>query len=285
MKKIKSLITAFFMGIKKIEDKITSNNDSDVLYREDINANRLSDALLRGELTEEVKKLRWRIYKILSYYDEKDFVIKGYDENDIPIIEAKKKTVNIKKLNIYKDDNDIEMIIKNVNYYSGVSDASGNEKLDLIGMENETKSNTKIEIEYNSLPKFNLEEYIEKMVVKKKGESYINELYVNKYEKCEYRRRDKLFLSEIKKIKDNNFKSSITDIKKIKFISDFSDLKVKLLHEFEFDIIKLIDVIEYDYWYIIRLESKEGEIFNRAIYEDYINKELEEKYKLKARKK
>ncbi len=71
-----------------------------------LNQGRLSDSLQRGEITQEVKELRWRMYKIIKATDGVTAVITGYDEDGMPIVETKSKPKKRYLKNVKTDNED-----------------------------------------------------------------------------------------------------------------------------------------------------------------------------------
>lgn len=49
------------------------------------------DALLNGVITKETRNLAWRTYKVLQASDHIITTVIGYDENNMPITQTKKK--------------------------------------------------------------------------------------------------------------------------------------------------------------------------------------------------
>jgi len=88
-----------------------------------LNQNSVMDALLRGEITEEVEKLRWRIYKTSSSMKNFGTKVIGYDEDGYPITETtyigdEEKLSKIKTEPT--DEYELIMVIDNTNVSAGV---------------------------------------------------------------------------------------------------------------------------------------------------------------------
>lgn len=91
-----------------------------------LNQNSVMDALLRGEITEEVEKLRWRIYKTMSSMKNYGSKIIGYTDDGYPIMETF-YTGDEEKLSKVKidpsDDYQLIMVVDNTNVSAGVHSA------------------------------------------------------------------------------------------------------------------------------------------------------------------
>lgn len=98
-----------------------------------LNQGSLKDALINGELTEEVKDLRWRMYKVLDAAENKKVAkFSGYDEETgNPIYEM--VTVDPSKINLTKikrddfDDYPVILVVKNDEIVLGKVDATEGE--------------------------------------------------------------------------------------------------------------------------------------------------------------
>ena len=101
LKKIKDLWVAFMYGMKNTEDvtlKQTSASDNHgVTINQTINDSRVSKALLKGELTEEVKELVYRNYLVDK--ESKSF------EYYTPTLAMKRDKLDSKFVSYWNDDN------------------------------------------------------------------------------------------------------------------------------------------------------------------------------------
>ncbi len=272
----------------------------------------LADALSRGELTQEVKDLRWRMYKVLD--ESKNFRTKvvGYDEDGFPITETEafNPSSGMSKIKIDDfDDYKLELVVNNdeitlgqfeVDFDSidvldvsemvkGV-DADGNptatlgiiktEQADQV--ESANKSERVITCVRDFRPKFQIENFAKKMNVRTISETEkLLEFYVSKYSD-EDDRKSSLFLSEIKKAMNNPRVADFLDILSVTFVS-YNTTGVKDMLDFEYKIIKFDKLIEFDGYYVVKFKAeviKNGE----SLIEQYREEGLDKKYENKERR-
>jgi len=115
-----------------------------------LNQNSVMDALLRGEITEEVEKLRWRIYKTTSNIKNFSSKVVGYDDDGYPIVETV-YSGDEEKLSKIKlepsDDYELTMVIDNSDITLGVKDAL-NLNIDLYDKSTESDNTNLINEEF-----------------------------------------------------------------------------------------------------------------------------------------
>jgi hypothetical protein len=85
----------------------------------------LADSLIHGEVTQEVKNLRWRTYKVLKETNRKDAKIVGYDDEGNPIVHIndvnQKNILNKIKTDTY-DDYELELVVDNSEITNSISE-------------------------------------------------------------------------------------------------------------------------------------------------------------------
>jgi len=268
----------------------------------------LSDSLLKGEITLPVKELRWRLYKVLSESKNISSHITGYDNDGMPIVRS--SFVNNYNLNkVLKDNYDpyeVELVIRNEpltkstieTFNSNSFDMPHSKKFNLVGQEMVDNSKTIGEISFddmmsifedkktiyiqrNLVPKFELEKYAKKLIVRKIDKTNkLLEFYISTYPD-EYDRKSRLLLSEIKKIM-NGYTSTITEFNKIGFITD-KCIGAKDGLEYEYKIIKFDKVIKFNGYYVLKFLATKT-INGDNIFEKYKLDELEKRYENKEPK-
>jgi hypothetical protein len=95
----------------------------DTAKHQRLNQNSVMDALLRGEITEEVEKLRWRMYKTTSSLKNYGSKVIGYDDDGYPIMETSYYGDEDRLLKIKTEPTDtypLIMVVDNTNISSGV---------------------------------------------------------------------------------------------------------------------------------------------------------------------
>ena len=239
----------------------------------------LAKALLRGELTEEVKQLRYRNYKV-------DREAKKYKYFS-PTLALKKKEGKDNKFISFDKSDGLEVITVQYNY------AISEDVLDAINqIENGgrgKKTKYKFEFKRDFIPRFRMEEFAKKVVVKRLDETHaILDFYFSKYPERFFRRSDdksfrsKVFIHEIESIRDNGVKSDMLDVEELRFVTNHAYKQDDLL-EFVFKNIVFREVAEFDGDYILRFKASiehDGIDLTAAFY----NKEMAEKYENKEKK-
>src|SRR3989304_9874976 len=116
----KKIIITIVIALNNVEKKLLSQNTETLLSNSDIVTDKkigtLAHSLINNIMTQEVKNLRWRIYKILNETSKRSAKLIGYDEDGYPIVET--INYNIKDgLNKIKqdpyDDFELELVIDN----------------------------------------------------------------------------------------------------------------------------------------------------------------------------
>ncbi len=274
-----------------------------------LNQGKISDSLINGEITEEVKDLRWRTYKILRASEGVKTNIIGYDEDGMPITKTIKVNHKLFTNKVKQDPFDnypLEMIVDNTEIYLSGNEAIDNDYIELYndavinyddegneisashGIINSTeyavsnKSILPIKIERDGTPNFLLEHFTKKLHVRKINETErLLEFYTSIYPD-EYFRTSRLFISEIKKIIEHKKNSSLTDIKSVNFIS-YKSIGINDYLEFKYSDISFDKIVEYNGFYIIKFKGVVV-IDGNDIFDGYKMEALELKYENKEKK-
>lgn len=252
----------------------------------------LAHALKNKVVSQEVKNLRWRTYKVLAASDGLVSKFVGYDADGNPVMETKNKTpFNLEKVKVDEFDNyAVEMVVDNTNIYKGVEESVNNlreaeTKVDITAEDYFTfnKLDNPINIYRETIPKFELESYTKKLVIRTINETEkLLEFYVSIYPDVD-NRRSYLFLSDIKKAILEPRHSSILDIKSVAFITN-NTLGAADFYAYEFEINSFDKIIEFNGHYVIKFKATVT-LNGQYIFEEFIEEELEGKYKRKEKKK
>ena len=295
-------------------DAVSSSGDMEQSYHQ----GNMADSLLKGELTLPVKELRWRLYKVLKSSKSKFAKITGYDTDGLPIVE----TYTLEKYQLdktIKDDNDpygVILVVNNKDIGNSTSETFGNEKMkvlndkeinnyeddkekfDLIGTEKwdartlgeisfddmvaSMKGKKTLYVERDFRPKFEIEEYTKKLLVRKINKTErLLEFYISAYPD-EYNRKTRLLISDIKNAIKNPRQSDLLDFKKVGFITE-KVIGAQDGLEYAFEIKKFDKIIEFNGHYVIKFIAYVT-IDGDNIFEKYKLDELEERYKNKEAK-
>ena len=239
----------------------------------------LSDALLKGELNQEVKLLRYRTYKILdaaSRINLKNAVFSPEGELISYTVE-KKDFSHVRDKGDPYDTYKVEMIFDNVKTGAGFTET---------GLTPDSvKSNPLIECTREVTPKFRIEDYAKKLYIRHiSNKEKLLEFHISKYLDTSDIKTTFL-LSDLKKImaKVKVKYYDLLDIKSVMFITTntagFEDLCA-----FEYDITKFDKVVEHDGHYIVKFFA-DVRIDGAPILDKYFMEDLETKYENKELRK
>lgn len=265
---------SWFYGMKSTEDKmfhqtgLTNSTGSSII--KEVDNQRVSKALLKGEVTQQVEELRYRTYKV-------DKESKGF-EYYAPTLALKKDKQDTKFMK-YDNSDGLELITIQPNDILVETVA---ETLEQVGGRGK-RTQHRIKIKRNFVPRYKIEEYITRLDVKKLDESHvILDIYVSKYPN-DKDFKSKGFVREIEKIRDEKIKSDILDYEEISFITHHA-YKLNDMIKFVFKNIWFREVIEFDGHYILKFKAslKQDTL---DLTKKYFSKTMEEKYKNKEKKK
>jgi hypothetical protein len=310
IKFLKSILTTIALStanveknlFKKIDNDNDSGGDKEIKHKD----NKLADSLLRGEITQEVKNLRWRMYKALTETSKIDSVSFTSDSYQINKTSHSKKLKKVKTDNtdnypllmeitvedIKSDDSVLDLIKSGVKEEIFIDDNTKKEISDINFLElfTNSKSGKNIEIIRENPTKFNIEDFTEKIHIKKiENKTHLIEFYINKYLISNTNpqildskdRKQRLLLSEIKKIERTNNINSI-DFNGLKFIT-FKTIGVDDYLLYEYNDFKFNKVTEYVGYYVLKFTATQI-ISGKYLFEDFVEEELEKKYQNRERR-
>ena len=270
--KIRSFFFYIFWGLKSA-DKIAfgtkedSSNAGTVLEQQN-EQNSVYKDLLKGEVTQEVKELRHEMY----FSERKSHKYK-YIGNGVV---TKKNEIFDYPGKIDKTDGfPLQILQPNIEDTGTLS-----ENLSEADYRIKNKKEFTIDIERDFIPRFRLEEFTNKLVVKRINENAVMLDFYTPIYKSQFNTIHKLFLKELEKIYMGDVRSDVIDFKQVEFISfrafGTDDLKKYTYNNIEFD-----NILIFDGHYVIKFTA---DIVNDG--EDLINefycKEEEEKSRMHA---
>lgn len=269
---VKTFWTGLFWGMKATEDSMFKGNTDAIpgsAIIQEINDKRVSKALLKGEVTQEVEELRYRTYKVDRESKQYEYIAPTLafkrEKQDSKFV-SYENADNLEIITIQPNEAIVEDILETLKYVGGHG----------------KRSEYIIKIKRDFYPRYKIEEYTKRLVVKKLDETHaILDFYVSKYPN-DKDFKSKGFVREIEKIRDEKIKSDVIDIKNVSFITTHS-FKLDDMLEFEFDNVWFRTIVEYDGHYIIRFKSR---ILKNGIdlTDQYYSKTMDEKYKNKVKK-
>ena len=268
----------------------------------------LADSLINGIVSQEVRNLRWRTYKILKHMNGVKSEIVGYDEDGFPIIKIKKKNHKreLQKIKVDSIDSyELEMVVDNADITQSIEDGldntlvsiqddpsketdiDGNEYTkhgEISGVEYSAtnKGNKPLIITRNIFPKFSLENFVNKMNVRKINDvDKLLEFYVSIYPVNEDR-QSQLFLNEIKKAMENPLQCNMLELKEVEFITHNTGGVDDFLY-FKYEVVSFDKIITFNGNYVIKFICKVVEDGFDTL-EKYREAKLDKKYEEKASK-
>ena len=211
---LRNAATGLMFGVKSADEMMTaqgtaSDSAAGTGKHEVKHEERLSKALLRGEVTQEVKELRHRTYKTAQESRKYAYLGNGFAV----------KTGHYKSERLPEVENSENLKVKYVQH---------NDKLPLPLVEDLTQEGHGkegkqiVEAERDFVPRFKIEKFLTHLVIKElePGSSRVRvDLYVSMYPRQFQERYDKAFLSEIDRIKKGHVKSDILDFKTLRFVT------------------------------------------------------------------
>lgn len=270
--KIKKFFYGLFNGMDAAEKEMlsTSNDPNTTISIErQQETNSMADAMLKGEVTEEVKEMRYRDYKVSRNSEHFSYIGNGL---------AVKKDDNLKphyRGSALGGTSDILLVQDNSLIYNNVYEEL--ERLDSYGSERRYL----IKCERKCFTRFRIEEFIHKIIVKKGNEE--NKVFLQLYV-SEYPREDNLiltkgFINQIKAIYEGKIppNSDIFDIESIWFITQ-NAYNSDDLFKFEYKNVIFDRIEEYDGNYVIIFNATVS-INGEDLTKKYYNKTVEERYK------
>jgi hypothetical protein len=282
---------------------------SDINHAQRHTQGQVVDSLINGEITQEVMDLRWRMYKIIQETGELTTKIIGYEDDGTPITKTTKKDnkKGLKKIKIDTHDTyPLEFVIPNDEIATSSNDAMTNQYIKILDeptinydedgaivsathgeISGEEyyfthKTEKPIIIKSEATRRFYLENFTKKLNVRNiSNTEKLLEFYVSIYPDVD-NRTSRIFLSELKKIINDNKKSDIIDINEVMFIT-YKGIGVNDFLEYKYNITSFDKIIEFNGNYVIKFKA-ETIINGEDILTKYKQDELELKYQNKVKK-
>ena len=267
-----------FKGLKNADNLLTSNQSHQSGIGIEIPNNEdggVYKDILEQKLTQEVEELRYSSYKVANESKKYKYIGDGK-------VKKKTNTELTERHGLVDDRDNLPIILIQDN------NLICEDVLTTLNEVNEDKNKKifndyTIKIKRELLPRFLIEKYIKKLVLKQSESNYVIDLYCSKYPKQFNSRKDKPFISELKKIQNNEIKNSdILDFKEINFITT-NAWGVDDWFSFSFNEFELYGIIDFDGNYIIRLGCQ-SKVFMNNLLDSIYSKSAEKKYNNKEKK-
>lgn len=211
-------------------------------------------------MTQEVIELRHEMY-----YAERES--HKYGSNG----EAYKKNLLYEYEGEYENSDGLKLSLIQENYQD---DGSLHDRVENIGSSLPVRRT--IFIERKFIPKFRIEDYVEKVIVKRNDEGKaVLDLYVSKYD-SQFNNIQKLFLNKIRAIYGGEIDRTLLDFDKLYF-NTFKAFGSEDLHKYEFTNLSFEDIVLYKGWYVLKFIS-DISIDGEDVIGQYFDKETQEKF-------
>lgn len=274
-------IGSFFInlveGFRKADDVIMGGGEDDagtVGISQRMETNRVSHALLRGEVTQEVEDLRYRTYLVDREAKEREYFS--------PTLTLKRDRQNNKFLS-YEHADGGKIITKQAVSVEAESVNESILRLEDPTMSRQAEFNIKLGREYGLHPRFMLEEYTKFIVIREHTDKrHYLDFYVSIYpNKFDF--KSKGFISEIKKIRDGYSRSDVVNLERL-FFTTYRAYNFDDMCEFEYDNIVFKEIVEFDGHYVVRFTGKVVKYGVDVVKRDYYSERMQKKYDKKERK-
>lgn len=277
-----------FYGLKNTNDTVFTQSGIDnsvgTEVQQQVSENRVSKDLLKGEVTQQVEELRYRTYKVdreskqFEYFsptkalrfDKQNSKFVKYDNTDgLELVTIQPN--HLQTASVYDSTKDVDFL------KAELSDESGNVAINVGHFDVNASYN--IDIERDFMPRFKLEAYTTRLVVKKAKEgndNFILDFYVSKYPQ-EKDMKSIYFIKEVEKIIDGYKQSDILSFNRVKFVTSHA-YGLNDMIEFRFDHIYYKEALEYDGHYILKFKAH-AYVNGKDQTDEYYSKSMDEKYR------
>lgn len=247
----------------------------------------LMEALRQGVVNEEVRQLRWRMYKIERAADRYEMVKKrnqelGYEaystENIQQLLNEGKKKISLDP----SDRGELDLLF--INKAMGDKwDWTDYDEGRQMTQEEIIKEEKPLMVERDFNPSFFIENFVDSVYVRDAGGNRkLIELFVNKNGDPNNRLQH-MFLTHLQKaIREKRIKDFL-QIDKVGFITNRSSVGVEPSMAYSYNIDSFYKITEFGNYYVIKYH---GSVENNGfdIFEQYRHEELDKKYENKERK-
>lgn len=272
--KVKNFLVGLFYGVRATETEVFtqagSSSNSDVIIDKEVGTNSLAEALLKGEVTQEVKELRYQTYAVERESSNYEYLANG--------VVVKKNPNEECRLSLDKTyDYQLQLVQENKIQTNSVFQELS--RVDTYGGERKYT----IHIERTQIPRYRLEEYTQKLVVKRIDVEHVFlEFYCSKYPDKFNQIMTQGFLTEVKNVKEDKKPTEIFTFDKVWFISEHA-YGSKDYYRFEYGNLIFKDILEFDGDYVICFEA---DVISDGfdLTEKYFDAKMDSRYKNKEKR-
>ena len=261
-----------FYGDKAIFGKNNEDEEDKVKAEVGISQENVYKDLMKEQVTEKVRELRHEMY-----FSERESYHYEYKGGGL----AEKKGL-FDYSGEYENSDGHKLSILQPNILDNGKLFEGKNLKEILINATKTAREYKytISIERDFIPRFKLEEYTNRLVVKKiDDENVILDFYTTIYN-SQFNRIHKPFLNEIERLKNGDLRSEIIDFKKASFIS-FNAYGTDDLMFYSFKDFKFIGVTEFDGNYVLKFDAK-IETYGEDLIKEFYDEKTAEKNRIHA---
>jgi hypothetical protein len=250
--RIKSYLIAFFFGLRSADKKVfgpldTSANAEGYSVNQEDKKDNVFQHLLRGEVTQEVRALRHEMY----YIERESHKYKLKDANTGE--GTKKNDIFSQDLNLEKSDGyPIQLVQENFEVPKRLDESMNKHDLEARFSTNKNLDREyTIKIERDFTPKFRLEEYADKIVVKKIDDTHaLLDIYSTIYEK-QFSRVHRAFLNMLELQYQGTLDPDLTDFKRVSFTTNKAFGSPDLVN-YAYKNVVFENIEEFDGFYVLK---------------------------------
>lgn len=273
---VKLLWHSLFIGMRNADVMMTTNqkthDGSGFEMPDNAGGGGVFKDILEEKVTQEVEELRYTSYKVANESKKYRYVGNG---------KAVKKTesqLSERHVDIDESDNLPIILIQD----NSVICEDVYTTLKEVGKKENKKNfyDYNIKIKRDVFPRFLVEKYIKKLVLKQADGNYVIDLYCSKYPSQFNEKKDRAFLTELKNIQSGKVRNSdILDFSEISFVTS-NAWGVDDWFKCSFIDFEYYDIIEFDGNYVIRLGCQSN-IFMENLLDKVYSESAEKKYENK----
>ena len=261
-------------GMKVTEDNVfhqtgISTNEGTSVIKE-VDDHRVSKALLKGEVTQEVKDLRYGMYQAAKKADEYQYIGNGV---------AVKKNTMLSNTNAKVENADNLRVV--LTQWNHLIKKSISESMDdfVKGKESDVEHRLKIERKYYS--RFKMEDFAYQLVVKEGAEGKFILDFYTPIEPLENDPKAIYFSKEVKNLyKTGSRTSDLVDFDNVNFITEKA-FPIEDMNYYEFNNLIYLKCIEFNGAYIFRFAG-DGKVLGKDVAEEMYDEISKQKYEEKA---
>ena len=268
------LVNGFFSGMKSADEIMTSGekvlSTGGTEQQQKLETTNVYAALIRGEVTQEVKDLRYGMYQAAKKADEYQYIGNG--------VVVKKNTM-LSNTNAKVENVDNLRIV--LTQWNHLIKKSISESMDdfINGKESDVEHRLKIERKYYS--RFKMEDFAYQLVVKEGAEGKFILDFYTPIEPLENDPKAIYFSKEVKNLyKTGSRTSDLVDFDNVNFITEKA-FPIEDMNYYEFNNLIYLKCIEFNGAYIFRFAG-DGKVLGKDVAEEMYDEISKQKYEEKA---